>query len=61
MFDILARLSFVVWIISGGLTIAFGLAGWNEPAITAGMVFFFPIVLGLIYVVIRWIFTGESD
>lgn len=61
MIDIIGRFLFVVWIVSGVLTLAFGIAGKDNMVVVFGLIFLSPVVIGFLYTVVRWIITGESD
>jgi hypothetical protein len=59
--DILARLLFVLWMGSGLLGVFAAIGGWDSIALAGLGTFAGVIVFHLLYILVRWIFTGESD
>lgn len=59
--DIIGRFLFIVWIASGILTISFGMMGAKNLLLISGSFFVAPILIVLVYYVIKWVITGEGE
>jgi len=60
MREMLGRLMFVLWILSGALASIFGLGGQDDIALIFATVFVSPIILYFVCIIIIWIVKGES-
>lgn len=61
MNGVIVRFTFVTWVSSGFLVLVSSVAGWEGVMVASSITFLAPIILSFLYVLVRWIITGESD